>query len=261
MTVEPAPVVVYARLRSLSERDGRVRLLFEDPGGVTAVYWQDIGDPCPGVGQRLCVEVGERGRPRSWRPTKTRTRRRPPDSPIGRTAFASAGADPPSPRCKDVPTPGRCDQKAKRKPIASTDGHVRGRIDLVPRGPTRKARGAAALRKVRPQSGSRVPRAWPGTPGIEDREGPAVRKQRGLLRGWSHAGNPSPAKYAYRDLPNTDRSERAPGGQGPGFSVSGRGARRGQVRSSSSIGSSAVRQASMPPSSRPARLSCPTLSA
>jgi hypothetical protein len=68
MSVEPAPVVVYARLRSLSERDGRVRLLFEDPGGITAVYWQDIEDPRPGVGQRLVVEIDDRGRPQSWRP-------------------------------------------------------------------------------------------------------------------------------------------------------------------------------------------------
>jgi hypothetical protein len=64
----PPGRVVYARLRSFSEVGDRIRLLFEDPSSTTAVLWQSLDDPKPGVGQRVAVEVDDRGKPRAWHP-------------------------------------------------------------------------------------------------------------------------------------------------------------------------------------------------
>jgi hypothetical protein len=66
--VPPETRIVYARLRSFSEREGRLRLVFADPSGRTEIFWVDLGDPKPGAGQRVAVTVDDRGKPLSWAP-------------------------------------------------------------------------------------------------------------------------------------------------------------------------------------------------
>ncbi len=65
--VQPEPVVVVARVVSVEERAaGGCRVVLADTQGVEAVLWLALGAVRPGVGQRVAVEVNERGVPQSW---------------------------------------------------------------------------------------------------------------------------------------------------------------------------------------------------